>query len=92
MLVVNQLWRRCIVTFFIRRELMKKIICWIVWVLMVIGSINWGLVALGKSLFGMAFFPTGLIMPVQYLVGLAGLASLVMFFMGMYCPDCDKCK
>jgi len=59
---------------------------------MVVGSINWGLAAMGKSLFMMPFFPFALIKPVQYLVGLAGLTSLVMYFMGMFCPDCDKCK
>jgi len=70
---------------------MKKIICWIVWVLMVVGAINWGLDAMGKSLFLLPVLKD-LAPIIKYLVGIAGLVSLVMFFMGMYCPDCDKCK
>lgn len=70
---------------------MKKLICWIVWILMVVGAVNWGLDAMGKSLFLLPVLDK-LAPIIKYLVGLAGLTSLVMFFMGMYCPDCDKCK
>ena len=66
---------------------MKKIIGWVVWLLMVIGSINWGLTAMGRGLFQMHLFVITfpqLVTPIQYLVGLAGIASVIMFLMGMF--------
>jgi len=74
---------------------MKKMIGWLIWVLMVVGAINWGLVAMGMGLFEMRIFYftfPWLVRPVQLLVGLAGLSSLVMYFMGMFTPSCDVCK
>ena len=57
------------------------------WLLTAIGSINCGLKALGYDLFSIEFIKSNLgmlEMPVYYLIGLAGVYSLVMFFTGCH--------
>jgi len=66
---------------------MKKILHLLVWVLMVVGSINWGLDAMGMSLFTLPVL-SNLQVLIKYLVGLAGVTSLVFYFMG----ECKICK
>jgi len=68
---------------------MKNIVTWLVWILMVVGSVNWGLDAMGMSLFTLPVL-SNLQVLIKYLVGLAGVTSLVMYFMGMHSPDCCK--
>ncbi len=72
---------------------MKKIIGTIVWLLTAIGAINWGLTAMGWGLFQFKLFMVTmpwLIKPTMYVVGLAGVLSVVMFFTGMF-KDCESC-
>ncbi|MEX0849761.1 MAG: DUF378 domain-containing protein [Candidatus Dependentiae bacterium] len=55
------------------------------WLLTAIGGINWGLVPLGLDLFSLDFVRNNLgalAAPLYYLIGAAGLYSLVMFFLG----------
>lgn len=62
------------------------------WLTTAIGSINWGLRALGFDLFSIDFIRTNLGMleaPVYYLFGAAGIFSLVMFFT---CCCSESCK
>lgn len=61
------------------------------WILTALGSINWGLKPLSLDLFSIDFIRSalgGLEVPFYYLIGLAGVYSLVTFFTG--CGDnCD---
>jgi uncharacterized membrane protein YuzA (DUF378 family) len=53
----------------------------LVWLITSIGAINWGLVAAGYNLFDTPFFQQNLanfLVPFQYIVGIAGLISLLM--------------
>ena len=71
---------------------MKKLIEKIVWLLVAIGALNWGLAALRLSVF--RFFPYALmpvIFPIQIIIGIAGAYSLLMYFMpGLFCSTCKK--
>ena len=62
---------------------MKKLIEMISWFLVSIGSINWGLDAMGYNLFYTRIFMMmpAVITPLKYLIGIAGIISLVLFFM-----------
>lgn len=72
------------------------------WLITALVSLHIGLVAMGWDLTAMAFVQNNLamlIMPMRYIIGLAGLWSLiamVMMLMGMGCckcgcnADCDK--
>jgi uncharacterized membrane protein YuzA (DUF378 family) len=53
----------------------------IVWLLVVIGAVNWGLDAFGYNLFKMKPFVTmpQLVMAIKVLVGIAGVISLIYF-------------
>ena len=61
---------------------MKKLVEMIVWPLTAVASINCGLDAMGYNLFYTRLFMMmpAVITPVKYLVGIAGVISLVMFF------------
>lgn len=53
----------------------------LVWLLTSIGAINWGLVAAGRNLFDLPFVVqnfSNFLVPFQYIVGIAGLISLLM--------------
>lgn len=53
----------------------------VVWLFASIGAINWGLDAMGYNLFNYPFFAVsypGLVMPLKYVIGLAGVISLLM--------------
>lgn len=58
------------------------------WILTALGSINWGLKPFNFDLFSIDFIRSSLGMvetPFYYLIGLAGLYSLITFFTG--CGD-----
>jgi len=55
------------------------------WLLTAIGALNWGLVPLGYDLFNLPFIRDNLAAlqaPLYYLIGLAGLYSLVLLLGG----------
>ena len=55
------------------------------WLLTAFAGLNWGLKALGLDLFSLDFIRTslgGLELPFYYILGLAGIYSLVAFFTG----------
>lgn len=61
------------------------------WLLTALGSVNYGLKAFGFDLFNIDFIRSNLGMlelPVYYLLGLAGVYSLVSFFTGCH-GSCD---
>ena len=70
--------------------------CWVVTLLVVVGAVNWGLVGLGMlmgrslNLVNMLLGSWPTVEAIVYLlVGLAGLASLVMFCKTKAC-GCDE--
>jgi len=63
------------------------VVCW----LTALGSLHVGLVAMGWNVFGMVPALATLAMPLAYLFGLAGLASLVMLVMHAFC-GCGSCS
>ena len=61
---------------------MMKLVAKATWIITAVASVNVGLAAFGHDLFGMlATNFASLIMPLQVLVGIAGVASLAMLFM-----------
>lgn len=55
----------------------------VTWILTALGALNWGLLPLGLDLFNLPFIRDnlgGLQVPFYYLIGAAGLYSLVSFF------------
>lgn len=70
----------------------SKAIGMVVWLITAIGAINWGLVPMGYDLFGMSFMQNmpGLMKPLQYIVGVSGLVSLIMFFGACTCSTNHK--
>ena len=73
---------------------MGKFFSWLVWILLVIGALNWGLFALNMNLFTTWPFTVmpWVVNPVQYLVGLAGIVSILMVLFGKTWPSCKVCK
>jgi len=60
---------------------MLRVLGLVVWLLTAIGALNWGLEALGYNIFNMNFIEMNLasaIMPLKYIIGIAGLISLLM--------------
>jgi len=72
-----------------------KVFGLIVWILTALGSINLGLIPAGKSFF-QAFVKEGaaspLFAPFHYIIGIAGLISLIMFIQVLRTGDCGYCK
>lgn len=70
----------------------SKVIGMIVWLITALGAINWGLVPMGHDIFGMAFMQNmaSLIKPLQYIIGVSGVVSLVMFFGACTCSSSHK--
>jgi uncharacterized membrane protein YuzA (DUF378 family) len=63
------------------------------WVITALASINIGLAAMGYDFFQSNFVLTnmmGLIKPMYYIIGIAGLISLVLFIMACM-GGCAKC-
>jgi hypothetical protein len=54
-----------------------------------IGAIHIGLLAMGYNLLNMQFL-MGLARPIEYLFGIAGVISLVLFIMYGCCCHCEK--
>jgi len=68
-----------------------KIIVPISWVITALAALHIGLVAVGFDITTTHFVMANMMSfakPVQYIVGLSGLFSLVMFFSSMGCSDC----
>lgn len=72
-----------------------KALVYIVWILTALGSINLGLIPAGKSFF-QAFVKEGaaspLFAPLHYIIGIAGLISLIMFIQAVRADGCGYCK
>lgn len=63
----------------------------VVWFLTSVGAINWGLKPLGYNLIDhVEKFAPALVNPAYYLIGVAGVISLIMFFAAVADPKC-KC-
>jgi uncharacterized membrane protein YuzA (DUF378 family) len=61
----------------------KSVLGKVTWILTALGSINWGLVPFGYSLFSLPFVQENLGQlqdPFYFLIGAAGLYSLITFF------------
>ena len=81
---------------------MNKIGVWklfdnVIWIITALGSIHLGLISIGYSIFSRPIFMTtlsGLIIPIHYIIGLAGLISLLMFFWSCsaYGEKCGMCR
>ncbi len=70
----------------------KRLIANLTWLITSLGAIHLGLVALGYDIFTTTFFLTtahSWVMPIHYVVGVAGLMSLLMYFYMMTCSCCD---
>ncbi len=69
----------------------KRILGAIVWVITALGAIHLGLIGLGYDIFALTIFQTtlhGWIIPIHYVIGVAGLLSLYMYFTAMMCKHC----
>lgn len=77
----------------------KSPLCWIVFILLVVGGLNWGLVGLGMLMGSdlnvvnalLGGWPT-LEAIVYLLVGLAALKKVVVMAIGMHCEGGKCCK
>ncbi len=68
----------------------KGLLMRVSWMLAAIGAINWGLVPLGLNLFNLPFLSDNLgklQVPFYYLIGAAGIYSLVSFFTFITCRE-----
>jgi len=71
---------------------MKKLLENITWLVTAIGALNWGLEAIGFNIFYTRLFYMipGVVFPFKLLVGVAGIYSLLMFFVPGLCSSCKK--
>lgn len=82
-----------IVYFLKGAAMVKRFFANITWLITALGAIHLGLVALGYDIFTHSLFATtlhGWVVPIHYVIGIAGIFSLVMYFSAMTCSYCDK--
>lgn len=60
-----------------------------VWIITAIGSLHVGLMAMGYNMLHMQFL-AGLARPIEYIFGIAGVLSLILFVVHGSCCHCDK--
>lgn len=73
-----------------KSPLVKKLAALSIWIT-ALASIHLGLIGLGYNIFSLPFFLVQfpyLIVPLHYIIGLAGIISLVLFFMAYNDSHC----
>lgn len=71
-----------------------RIVGKILWLLVTIGAINWGLDVLGYNLFNLNFVQMNMpmiVQPLKVIIGLAGVLSLVHLIMHCTSDHCTSC-
>lgn len=73
--------------------MLKRFLSNLTWLITAFGSIHLGLKALGYDMFTHTIFQTTLqswVTPIHYVIGAAGVFSLVMYFSAMSCSCCSS--
>jgi uncharacterized membrane protein YuzA (DUF378 family) len=72
----------------------KRFLGNLVWLFSALGALHVGLIAMGYDIFMQPVFLTTLVdwvKPIQYIIGISGLLSLVMYFLAMISRNNCSC-